>query len=131
MVYPSDTLHLSHKLHARRVRARCSFQVFGGAKFCKHLAFDAPLFAAGCYPARLVAGSVGVALQADVVLLISTQLLRQFTHHVLTRSRLQIRQQRCQPLIHFMQIFHVSPSTFLLARRVLAPPQPLRYRRQC
>ncbi len=36
-----NTLHLASKLHAGRIGAGGSFQVFCGAQLCKHLAFDA------------------------------------------------------------------------------------------
>lgn len=43
MVNTGNTLYHTFKLHAGRIGAGGSFQVFCGAKLCKHLTFDAPL----------------------------------------------------------------------------------------
>lgn len=53
MVNTGNALHLAIKLHAGGVRTGGGFQVFCGAKLCKHLAFDAPLLAAGCHLRQL------------------------------------------------------------------------------
>lgn len=131
MMHPSNALHLPSKLHAGRVSNSGGFQVFRGAEFCEHLLLNAAFLCPCGYPARLKAAAVRITLQPDILLLIPPQLLRQLPHHTLACGRLQICQQGCQPLIHFMQIIHVSPSTFLLARRVPAQPRPLIYLRQC
>ncbi len=92
MVNTGNALHLAIKLHAGGVRSGGGFQVFCGAKLCKHLAFDASLLAAGSHPARLIAAAVRITLQPDVLLLRPAQLLRQLPHHTAARGRLQIRQ---------------------------------------
>ena len=122
MMHPSNSLHLPGKLNTGRVSRGGGFQVFRGSEFGEHLPLNAALFRPGSYPARLVAGAIRIALQADVVLLIPAQLLRQFPHHVLTCRWLQICQQRCQPGIDFLHLIHGSPSTFLLVLLALAPP---------
>ena len=99
MMYPRNPLYLPGKLHAGRIRSGSGFQVFGGAKFCKHLALNAALFAAGRNPTRLVAAPVRVSLQPDILLLPAAQFLRQLTHHAAAHGRLLIRQQRRQPVI--------------------------------
>lgn len=83
MVYTGDALDFSIKIHAGIIRCGGSFQVFISAQFGEHLAFDAPLLTAGCYPARLKAAAIRVKLQPDILLLIAAQLLRQFPHHTL------------------------------------------------
>lgn len=121
MMHPSNTLHQPGKLHAGKVSSGGGFQVFGGAELGKHLPLNAAFLCPGSYPARLVAGSIRIALQADVVLLVSAQLLRQLPHHALARRWFQICQQRCQPGIDFLQFIHDSPSTSLLVLLALAP----------
>lgn len=71
MMHPGNTLHLSGKLHAVGVSTGDGFQVLRGAEFGEHLTLDSALLCLGCYPARLVARSFRVALQADVALLVS------------------------------------------------------------
>lgn len=122
MMHPSNALHLPGKLNTGRVSRGGSFQVFRGAEFGEHLPLNAAFLCPGCYPARLIAGSVWITLQADVVLLIPPQLLRQFQHQALARRWLKICQQRCQLGIDFLQLIHGSPSTFLPAH--LAPTRP-------
>ena len=62
MVNAGNALHLAFKLHAGRVGAGGSFQVFCGAQLCKHLTFDTAFFTACCYPSRFIAAAVRVAL---------------------------------------------------------------------
>ncbi|CGI47262.1 Uncharacterised protein [Salmonella enterica subsp. enterica serovar Typhi] len=131
MVNTGNTLHLAFKLYTGRVGAGGSFQVFCGAQLCKHLTFDTSLLAAGCHPARLIADAVRITLQPDVLLLRPAQLLRQLPHHTVACGRLQIRQQRRQPVINLLQLIHVSPSTFLRVRPAPAPLQRLTRCRQC
>ena len=69
MVNTGNTLHLAFKLHAGRIGAGGSFQVFCGAQLCKHLTFDAPLLAACCYPARFITAAIWIALHPDILLL--------------------------------------------------------------
>lgn len=123
MMNTGDTLDFPIKLHAGRVRSGCGFQVFSGAQFGEHLALDAPLFTSGRHPARLKGGAVWIALQPDILLLRPAQLLRQLSHHTVAGCRFQIRQQGRQPVIHPLQVIHVSPSTFRRVRRVPAPLQ--------
>ncbi len=119
MVHPGNTLSLSIKVHAGRIRAGCSFQIFCGTEFAEHLPLDTPLINTGCYPARLVAAPVRVSLQPDIQLLTAAQLPRQFPHLRL-RGRLQTRQQRSQPVIPPLQITYASPSAFLPVRQIPA-----------
>lgn len=44
MVNTGNVLHLTFKLHAGRVGAGGSFQVFCGAQLCKHLTFDTAFY---------------------------------------------------------------------------------------
>lgn len=71
MVNPRNALHLPGKFHTGRVSAGGGFQVFRGAKLGEHLPLNAVLFCPGCCPARLVTRAIGIALQANVVLLVS------------------------------------------------------------
>lgn len=69
MVNTGNALYLAFKLHAGRIGAGGSFQVFCGSQLCKHLTFDAPLFTACCYPSRFITTAIWIALHPDVLLL--------------------------------------------------------------
>ena len=118
MVNAGNALHLTFKLHAGRIGAGGSFQVFCGAQLCKHLTFDTPLFTACCYPSRFITTAIWIALHPDILLLCPAQFLRQLTHHAASCGWFQIRQQGTQPVVHFLQFSHVSPSTFLQVHQV-------------
>ncbi|AHY14597.1 hypothetical protein CFNIH1_24605 [Citrobacter freundii CFNIH1] len=118
MVNAGNALHLAFKLHAGRVGAGGSFQVFCGAQLCKHLTFDTAFFTACCYPSRFIAAAVRVALHPDILLLCPAKFLRQLAHHAASRGWFQIRQQGTQPVVHLLQFSHVSPSTFLQVHQV-------------
>ncbi|GCS25535.1 hypothetical protein HmCmsJML003_02708 [Escherichia coli] len=118
MVNAGNALHLTFKLYAGRIRAGGGFQVFCGAKFCKHLPFDAAFFTACCYSPRFIAAAIRIALHPDILLLCPAQFLRQLAHHAASGGWFQIRQQGTQPVVHFLQFSHVSPSTFLQVHQV-------------
>ncbi len=86
MVNAGNALHLAFKLHAGRVGAGGSFQVFCGAQLRKHLTFDTAFFAACCYPARFITAAIWIALHPDILLLCPAQFLRQLAHHAASRG---------------------------------------------
>lgn len=131
MMNAGNALHLTFKLYAGRIRAGGGFQVFCGAQLCKHLTFDAPFFTSCCYPSRFLAAAVRVALHPDILLLCPAQFLRQLAHHAASGGWFQIRQQGTQPVVHFLQFSHVSPSTFLQVHRVPLQLQRSTHCRQC
>lgn len=90
-------------------------------KFRKHAAPDAALFTAGADAARLPCGAVRGTLRGDVCLLNAGHVACYIAQHLFPGRRLQLRQQRRQLGIHFMQFSHVSPSRILPARPVPAP----------
>lgn len=122
MVNAGNALHLAFKLHAGRVGAGGSFQVFCGAQLCKHLTFDTAFFTACCYPSRFIAAAVRVALHPDILLLCPAKFLRQLAHHAASRGWFQIRQQGTHPLLsqqafsRFVQDYLVFGNAYLEKR---------------
>gem|GEM_PF-1203613 len=112
------------------IRACLYFQKSCRFQLRKHPATDAPLFAAGVNAARLrlPCGAVRRALRGDVYLLNPAHVARHLAQHLFPGRRFQLRQQRRQPGIHFIQFSHVSPSRLPPARPIPAPPQRWFYR---